>query len=292
MRKPFDATLKGMLEASPPDWAELAEVPAKRVEVVDADVSTVTAATDKVLRVDNQRILHYDFQTGPDARLPRRTHGYSALLEDRHYLPAQSIVVLLRPEANLRTINGVYTRTLPGEKKPCLAFRYKMLRVWQLPVKRLLAGVSLAPLAPIGAVRREDLPRVIEQMDERFAEVADRTLVAEMWTATGILMGLRYEGAFVESLLQGVVRMEEESAYYQYIVTKTRLQDARRMLLQVGEDRLGAPPNPEQRAVIEAFTNPEQVERLVVRTGHVSSWAELLSPPRQSSAPHRRSKKS
>jgi hypothetical protein len=57
MSKPFDATLKGMLEASPPDWAELAEVPAKRVEVVDADVSTVTAATDKVLRVDNQRNL-------------------------------------------------------------------------------------------------------------------------------------------------------------------------------------------------------------------------------------------
>jgi hypothetical protein len=77
-------------------------VPARTVEFVDADVFTVTAAADKVLPVradQGDRVQHFDFQAGPDASLPRRIHGYSALPEDRHGLPVDSVVVLLRPEA-------------------------------------------------------------------------------------------------------------------------------------------------------------------------------------------------
>src|SRR6516225_3679702 len=85
MSKPFDATPKALLELRPADWPAFLGVPARAVEVVDADVSTVTAATDKVLLVRAEagdRIQHFDFQSGPDAALPRRVHGYSALLED------------------------------------------------------------------------------------------------------------------------------------------------------------------------------------------------------------------
>jgi hypothetical protein len=46
--------------------------------------------------------MYLDFQAGPDATVPRRTHGYNALLEDRHELMVRSVVVLPRPEANLR----------------------------------------------------------------------------------------------------------------------------------------------------------------------------------------------
>src|SRR5947199_4785337 len=100
MSKPFDATPKGLLEIGPADWPAFVGVSARAVEVMDADVSTVTAATDKVLLVrtdDGDFIQHFDFQSGPDASVPWRTHGYNALLEDRHELPVDSVVVLLRP---------------------------------------------------------------------------------------------------------------------------------------------------------------------------------------------------
>ena len=166
MSKPFDATPKGLVEIRPPDWPAFLGVVARAVEVVDADVSTVTAAADKVLVVrtdEGDRIQHLDFQSGPDASVPRRTHGYSALLEERHELPVESVVLLLRPEANLSAINGVYERSLPGAAGPYLHFGYRVIRVWELPVETVLkAGISVLPLAPISAVRQNELPAVIE----------------------------------------------------------------------------------------------------------------------------------
>src|SRR5215831_3643090 len=102
MSKPYDAIPKALLDIHPADWPAFLGVSARKVEIVDADVSTVTAATDKVLLVrsdEGDRIQHFDFQSGPDASLPRRSHGYSAVLEARHGLPVEGVVFLLRPEA-------------------------------------------------------------------------------------------------------------------------------------------------------------------------------------------------
>jgi hypothetical protein len=119
--------------------------------------------------------MHFDFRAGPDASLPRRTHGYNALLEDRHELLVHSVVVLLRPEANLRTITGVYERRFPDADAPYLTFRYQVIRVWQLPVEPLLAGgPGTLPLAPISAVGEADLPGVIRRMKERLSEPRQR----------------------------------------------------------------------------------------------------------------------
>lgn len=131
MAKKYDATLKTLLEEEPQDWPVLAGRPAGPVRVVDADISTISGATDKVLLLGQppQSVMHFDFQAGPDATLPRRTNVYNAVLEDRHELPVHSVVVLLRPEANLRVINGVYRPRLPGETKPYRTFHYQVIRV-------------------------------------------------------------------------------------------------------------------------------------------------------------------
>jgi predicted transposase YdaD len=202
----------------------------------------------------------------------------------------ESVVVLLHPKANLRAINGLHERWLPGQTEPYLRFRYRVIRVWELPVETVLqAGISILPLAPISAVREDELPAVIERMGHRFATVADRTEVAELWTATGVLLGMRYAGPFVESLLRGVREMEE-STFYQSIMAKGRLQEARRLLLRVGEDRFGVAPTPEQQAGIEALADAGRIEELVVRAAHVDSWAELLKPPPAPGTPRRRRK--
>ena len=133
MSKPYDASLKAMLEASPTDWLKLASFPVMRAEVIDADVSTVTAATDKVLRLfgATNAVMSFDFQAGPDAGLLRRVHGYNALLEERHRLPVHSVVVLLRPQADLRSITGCYQQRFPGAADAYLTFHYQVIRVWE-----------------------------------------------------------------------------------------------------------------------------------------------------------------
>src|SRR5947199_5559051 len=139
MSKQFDATVKGLLDRGPSDWPALAGFPGRHADVIDADVSTVTAASDKVLGVRDTPpwLMDVNFQAGPDASVPRRVHLYNGLLDNRHELLVRSVVVLLSQRANLAAINGVYTRGFEGEE-PHLVFRYQVIRVWELPVNSLL----------------------------------------------------------------------------------------------------------------------------------------------------------
>ena len=291
MSKPFDATLKAMLEASPADWPRLAGFRVGRAEVIDADVSTVTAATDKVLRVSGglNAVMHFEFQAGPDAGLPRRVHGYNALLEDRHGQLIHSVVVLLRPEADLRSISGQYEQRLPGAAEPYLIFRYQVIRVWQLPAEQLLAGgLGTLPLAPIVAVTEPELPGVIERLKERLEAPRYRKAAGTVWTAVDVLLGLRYERPLIEQLLRGVRGMKE-SVTYQAIVEEGvvkgreegvimgRLEGARRILVLLGEELFGTPPDSDTRSRIEAINGLEQLEQLTRRAPRVCSWEELLA---------------
>lgn len=177
MEKKFDVTLKSLLEDSPEDWPILAGVEVDEVRVIDADVSTISGAADKVLHLPGPPpwIMHFEFQAGPDASLPRRVNVYNAALEDRHDLPVASVVVLLRPEANLRAISGVYQRQAPHASEPYRVFRYQVIRVWELPVQSLLGGgLGRLALAPISAVGESQLPDVLREMRHRVSRLPDR----------------------------------------------------------------------------------------------------------------------
>jgi hypothetical protein len=73
MPGPLDDTLKHLTELSPQDWVIQGGWPAAPVTLIDADIATVTGATDKVIRVGEppEWLLAVDFHSGHDAvRLP------------------------------------------------------------------------------------------------------------------------------------------------------------------------------------------------------------------------------
>src|SRR5262249_21396032 len=145
----------------PQDWmAHLGLPRAVPVEVIDADLSAVTAGADKVLRVLDPTpwLLHLEFQASRDDGLIHRTLKYNVLLEDRHGLPVESIILLLRREADDARLTGLFQRRSPRGRGR-LEFEYEVLRVWQQPVDPLLAGgLGTLPLAPLAQVRRAALP--------------------------------------------------------------------------------------------------------------------------------------
>src|SRR6266508_4531159 len=96
MATPFDATTKQLVEAYPDSWlVYLGLQPAGPVAVVDADLATVTAEADKVLRVDAPApwLLHLEFQTSADRALAQRLLRYIVLLHSRHGLDVESVAV-------------------------------------------------------------------------------------------------------------------------------------------------------------------------------------------------------
>src|SRR5262249_44801849 len=179
--------------------------------------------------------------------------------------------------ADSRQATGWYERGFPDDPFD-VALRYRTLRIWQVPPERWLAGgLGLVPLAPLGDVRQKDLPATISQMKRRLDE-APRNQAAELWSAANILMGLRYERALVQKLLQGVVTMKE-SVTYQAILEEGQIEgkikEARRIVLLLGRDQFGE-PSADVQAALDAITDVNRLEELTIRSKHVSSWQELL----------------
>ena len=287
MPKPFDATTKHLVESRPGDWLEYAGLIRAEVEVVDADLSTITAAADRVLRIKapNPQLVHLEFQASYDREMGERLLRYNVLLHGRHGLPVLSVVVLLRPEADGPAMTGVVEHRLP-EGRRYLEFAYQIVRTWEKPVESVLAGgLATLPLAPLSAVSPEALPGVVERMRERIGREATPDEAAHLWTATYVLLGLRYSSETAGRLLQGVQAMRE-SATYQAILDEGRVEGraegearaARMILFLLGEKRFG-PSSAQTRAAIESISSAERLERLSARLLDVENWDELLATP-------------
>jgi hypothetical protein len=249
------------------------------VEVIDADLSTVTAAADRVLRVaeDPPWLFHVELQSSRDPDLYYNLPAYNVLLERRHRLRVRSLLVLLRQTADDPELNGTVQRGFADEP-PYLVLRYRVVRVWQVPVETFLGGgLGLLPLAPLSDVTEADLPAIIGRMEQRISSEAPPNEAGVLWTATDVLMGLRYDREFAQQLLRGVRGMKE-SVTYQAIVEEGVVQARQEALVWVGAKRFGK-PSESVLQYIRKTTDPDRLERLVQALMDVGDWDELLRIP-------------
>jgi predicted transposase YdaD len=281
MATPFDAATKQLLELDPVGWARfLGGPPAAAVAVIEADLATVTAEADKVLliRGNHPWLMNVELQSSYDATLEDRLLRYNVLLRGRHELPVRSVVVLLRRQANAPRLTGVLRYELPGDEV-YLEFRYHVVRLWRQPAEHILnSGVGVLPLAPLADVPRQDLPPLIEEVGRRFRNEAPPEMRGTLWTATFVLMGLRFPPEFVTQLLQGVREMEESSTY-QHIIERGRAEgearEARNILMLLAGRRFGPAP-PSAAAALNAISDRTRLEQLAVRVLDARSWEDLL----------------
>ena len=101
--RPFDVTTRRLIESDPVGWLAWLGLPVDGpVQPLDSEVSTVLAEVDKVLEVAGPSpwLAHLEVQSGHDPELPARMLQYHVLLRYRDKKPVESIVVLLRPEAD------------------------------------------------------------------------------------------------------------------------------------------------------------------------------------------------
>ncbi len=191
-----------------------------------------------------------------------------------------SVPVLLTPAADSPQWNGLLERGLPGEE-PMSTLRYQVVRVWQLPVERVLqGGIGTLALAPIANVAPGDVRRVVGRMKERLSGPSPPRRAADVWAATYVLLGLRYSDELARAVFEEVLAMKE-SVTYQAIVREGRdmgrSEEARRLLLLMGETKFG--PDASAQARIDGITDLAQLEDLGVRMVKAATWEELLARP-------------
>jgi len=289
--RPFDVSARELIDRDPASWLAWAGLPPDGpVQPLDSEVSTVLAEVDKILRVDgpSPSIVHFEVQSSRDETLPLRVLVYHALLRQRHDVPIASVVVLLRPLADGPELSGEQ-RWHDSAGELTVAFRYRVVRVWQRPVEELLSGgLGLVPLAPLAAVGRDDLPSVIDRMAARIDREAGPDEARHLWSAALLLMGLRYDRDEAREVIRRMNWLKD-STTYQAILDEGReegraagreegrLREARRFLIRMATRKLG-PPDTAAAATIEAIADVERIEQLGDRLLTVQSWNELLAP--------------
>lgn len=284
MATPFDAATKHLIEAHPADWLALAGLhPNGPVELVDADVATISAAADKVVLVREPQpwLAHLEMQASYDADLPERALFYNVLLQHRHRMPVVSAAVLLRPEADGRAMTGLVRHNAPDGSRT-LEFEYRLVRIWQEPVEELLTGgIGTLPLAPLADIHGADVAEVVQTIERRLDQDASPEEDASLRAASYILMGLRYAPEVTHAVWKGVRNMEESSTY-QEIIRKGRAQGyfeaSQQMLRELGTKRFGEPDETTKR-VLDRITSVRRLQTLATRVMDVESWADLLASP-------------
>ncbi len=133
-------------------------------------------------------------------------------------------------------------------------------------------------------------------MKERLQGRRLRPRAGGLWTATRVLMGLRYSQPLVDELLKGVIGMEE-SVTYQAIVAKGvekgrregEVAGLKEALLIVGSQQFGN-PDAQTLAALEALEDVDGLKRLHARLRSAAGWHELLGlapTPRRPRKPKR-----
>jgi predicted transposase YdaD len=134
-------------------------------------------------------------------------------------------------------------------------------------------------------VTERDLPGIIKEIDHRLHRRAWRRRAGEVWAATNILMGLRYNRELIQTLMQGVLAMKESVTYQAILeegeakgLAKGGVSEAKRLLLLLGTKRFGA-PDARSQAALEALDDLARLEDLGVRLLDAESWHDLLGKP-------------
>ncbi len=268
----FDVSTKELIWDDPVAWLDRLGIgPPGPVEVVDSDITTLTAAGDKVIRVGGPApyLVNIEVQSSHQTDLVETTWFRQAALFHRHRLPVLTVLVLLRPESNSPKLTGHFEIRVPDGWLTNL-YNYRVVRLWQEdPEPYLTAGVNLVPLAPLTNVleTEKDLRDLVDRMAARInAEPEPRA--ARLWTAAYLLMGVRYSDELVSRLLEGVQNMRE-STTYQAILREGReegreegrVNEAQRLVFRLGTKRFGVPAAATV-ATIEAIQDIDRLEAL------------------------------
>ncbi len=281
MSKPFDVSTKQLVEIDPIAWVRLMGLPGESAELINADLSTVVADADRILRVhDPDYLAHFEMQASYKVDIGERLLLYNVVAHYKYRKNIESVLLLLRRSADGPSASG--TVAYAG-----LRFQYRVVRIWEKSPEELLkASIALLPLVPLTDVSVEELPDAVRRMGERIdAEVPieDRGLI---WTTTWLLMGLKYDPEFSRHILKGVMGMKESSTY-QYTLEEGRVEgreqgreqgrveEARRILLLLGGNRFGE-PDVDILNELASIATVEKLELLTLRLFEVESWSELL----------------
>lgn len=158
----------------------------------------------------DENLLHIEFQTQPEPKIPFRMLDYWVRAKRR--TPDKTIrqvVVYLNRSQSERVFQTVY-------EAENTTHRFEVIRLWEQPFESFLTAPGLLPLAILSRVNNREA--ALQEIARQIQSVPNRTEQANLVASTFVLAGLVLE----EFVIQRVLQMDilAESPTYQYIINK------------------------------------------------------------------------
>ncbi|MGF1481415.1 MAG: Rpn family recombination-promoting nuclease/putative transposase [Cyanophyceae cyanobacterium] len=155
-------------------------------------------------------VLHIEFQTEPDERMPFRMLDYRVRVYRRFPNKAmRQVVIYLKPTGSPLVQQDCFE--LAGTRH-----QFEVLRLWEQPVEALLSAQGLLPFAVLGNTANPE--SVLQAVSQKIVEVDNRQAQNNLAAATALLAGLVLEEKMIRTILRQ--EMIQESTFYQAITAE------------------------------------------------------------------------
>jgi hypothetical protein len=174
---------------------------------LQSELPGTTVAVDQVFQVtladDREIVFHIEFQgRRSHAPMPWRMLDYMPRLASAYHLPLESVVLYIGRGAGADDTGLYHVEGLDGT--PVLSWRYRVVRLWQMPAEELLATESVAPLALVGQTQIAQPEVILPTVVTRLRHVTDLDLRSRLFTALLALLPAEEMITMVERLLEHV----------------------------------------------------------------------------------------
>jgi predicted transposase YdaD len=213
-----DGLLKRLVSTFILDFASwLLDSPVRTAQAAPSDLPGSTIVADQVFRIiledGREMLFHLEFQ-GRRSHEPMswRMLDYMARLSYHHRLPMESVVLYIGRGAGA-TDTGVYQISgLDGT--PVVAWRYRVMRLWQMSADDLLQSGKLAPLTLLGQTQMPTPMVTLTAAVTRMRQVADGEQRSHLLSALIALLPEEEMINMVQQLLEDEGLLEELNLPY------------------------------------------------------------------------------
>ncbi|MGB7378078.1 MAG: Rpn family recombination-promoting nuclease/putative transposase [Rivularia sp. (in: cyanobacteria)] len=213
----FDNLCKFLVENFSDDFATwLLGEPVTLTELSPKELSLEPIRADALIfRQSKELILHVEFKTQPDVKIPfrmtdYRLRGYRRFPEKRML----QVVIYLKKSNS----EEVYKTTFELEQT---IHRFQVIRLWQQPTEIFLQTPGLLPFAVLS--NTESKIDTLQEVATRIENIDDKQIQTDVAASAFILAGLVLKKEDIQRLLRRDIM--QESVTYQLLVDEGKAED-------------------------------------------------------------------
>lgn len=196
----YDLTMKCISPEFPEDLATLIFGRRLDLKPLPESLPTTEHRPDFLARVTTparEFVIHIEFQTRYDPKMPIRMVSYHGRILYQYKLPVYPVVVYLSSKDSEKDIESGYTSSICD--KQVIAFDYDVVKVWELESEMIFEKklYGMYPLTPL--MRGADLAECFREAEDA---VTHKHLNADSYACIRIFAGMKFSDEVVKAMIK------------------------------------------------------------------------------------------